>query len=336
MTKESDNREKIVHKYLENPSWSHRSIAKALNLSNSTVSSVIKRYKETLSTDRAKGSGRKKGFKDPKIISKVKRSLERNPDLSYRERAKRYGCSRFLVGKVMKEFGFKSYEAIKQPNRTEKQNLIAKKRARKLYDDILLKFNGCILMDDETYVKCDYRQLPGSKFYTAIQRLGADDRYKFKKVNKFGKKFMIWQAICSCGKKTPFFITSKTMTSKMYISECLEKRLLPFIKSHKGQCLFWPDLASCHYSKQTLEWYQMNGVKFVKKIHNPPNCPDFRPIEKLWAIGKQILFKSGKCVKSAVGMRNSWTWAMRKVSSKVVRAMMAAIKNKVREFIRND
>ena len=46
--------------------------------------------------------------------------------------------------------GYKSYRAIKKPNRTMKQNVLAKNRARLLYDKVLTKFKGCFLMDDET------------------------------------------------------------------------------------------------------------------------------------------------------------------------------------------
>ena len=59
--------------------------------------------------------------------------------------------------KVKKFYNFKSYQVIKYPNRSDKQSLTAKTRARKLYDKVLTKFNGCIIMDDKTYIKCDFK-----------------------------------------------------------------------------------------------------------------------------------------------------------------------------------
>ena len=35
---------------------------------------------------------------------------------------------------------------------------------------------------------------------------------------------------------------------------------------------FWPDLATIHNSKKSLEWYE-------PKEANPPNCPEQRVIE---------------------------------------------------------
>ena len=49
---ENQIRKKIVHKFLENPTWPGSLIAKKLKLPKSTVNDVIKRYKKTLSTDR--------------------------------------------------------------------------------------------------------------------------------------------------------------------------------------------------------------------------------------------------------------------------------------------
>ena len=39
-------------------------------------------------------------------------------------------------------------------------------RAWKLYTEILTQRSGCILMDDETQVKEDFRQIPGHSYYT--------------------------------------------------------------------------------------------------------------------------------------------------------------------------
>ena len=75
------------------------------------------------------------------------------------------------------------------------------------------------------------------------------------------------------------------------------------LRLHNGPTLFWPDLASCHYSKDVLEWYKANEVNFVPKDFNPPNAPELRPIEKYWAIMKQALRKHPKEVKSEEDMK---------------------------------
>ena len=63
---------------------------------------VIKRHKSSLSIKRAKGSGKKSGFKDKKAAISIRRSFTQNPGLSNRERAKRYKVLEYFVRKVMK------------------------------------------------------------------------------------------------------------------------------------------------------------------------------------------------------------------------------------------
>ncbi len=77
-------------------------------------------------------------------------------------------------------------------------------------------------MDDETYVKMKFHQLPGTIFYKSRIRGNMPNKYKRVLVDKFGKKIMIWQAICSRGRKTPTFVTKLTMTSDLYTTTVLK------------------------------------------------------------------------------------------------------------------
>lgn len=331
---ELERRKNIVHKHLENPEWSGSKLAKVLKMPKTTVCRVLKTYMETLSVERNKRTYEKTGSRDRQLRSKVLRCVKANPGLSIRDVARRYNANFQTVRNILARGGYKSYKASKHPNRHMKQNSVAKKRARLLYDHVLTKHKGCTLMDDETYVKLDFKQLPGQKFYIATGRGDVPGRFKFVFADKFAKKAMIWQAICSCGLKTEPFVTSSTMTSQVYIEECLEKRLLPFIHKHRGKVIFWPDLASCHYSKVVLEWYAANKVDFVPKLMNPPNCPEFRPIEKYWAISKQKLRRSGGAVKDMQKMREKWKKCANSVSVSTVRELMGSIKKKVKDFVR--
>ena len=75
------------------------------------------------------------------------------------------------------------------PNRDDKQNTSAK--ACKLYTTMLTKFD-CVVQDDETYVKADFKQLPGQEFYTVTGRGKVADIFKDIKRSKFTKEYMLW------------------------------------------------------------------------------------------------------------------------------------------------
>jgi hypothetical protein len=296
---ERERRETILHTYNLNPNSTFSFIAKTLKMPRSTVSSVIHRFKKTLTIERAPTPGRPKGPANEKLSKKILTSVKTNPGLSDRDRGKKYATTRGNVRRVRARARLKSFKAVKQPNRSVKQNLEAKKRSRLLYKNILSKQNGCIIMDDETYVKLDFRQIPGNKFYVSTIRGIVPNKFKFILQDKFAKKLMIWQAICSCGQKSQAFVVRGNMNAENYTHECLQKRLLPMVRSHNYRCIFWPDLASCHYARSTLEWLENNNVEIVPKTMNPPNCPQFRPIEKYWAIVKNKLNKNGGAARDA-------------------------------------
>lgn len=149
-------------------------------------------------------------------------------------------------------------------------------------------------------------------------------------MSKFAKKFLIWQAICSCGKRSDIFVTNSSINQEVYKKECLQKRLLPLLRQHTVQPLFWPDLATCHYANNVLAWHTEHGVHFVPKHMNPPNCPELRPIEAYWAMVKRALLKSKGVAKDVPDMTKQWKKAQKTVAETTVQCLMDGVKRKVR------
>ena len=81
-----------------------------------------------------------------------------------------------------------------------------KQRSRKLYDDVLTKFEGCIVMDGETYVK----QFPGPKYYIEKQLRYPSLKFKYVLQDKYAKRLMIWQ------EKNTFYYISDNGLSYVY------------------------------------------------------------------------------------------------------------------------
>jgi len=154
------------------------------------------------------------------------------------------------------------------------------------------------------------------------------------RIEKFGSKKLIWKAICQCGKASNFFATNGVLNSDTYITECLRKRLLPFLQFHLGSTIFWPDLASVHYSRKTRNWLEANNVSYVAKDMNPPNVPELRPIERYWSVLNEKLRNDGRITKSDA----DFSRILRKVSGQIERQLlqnlMNPIKRKLRSFSR--
>ena len=104
--------------------------------------------------------------------------------------------------------------------------------------------NGCdITLDGEKYfglsgnnVQCNQR------FYTTNPSTTPSD-IKYKK-KKFAPKLLIWMAMSSKGVSNVYVHKSKqAITTDIYLNECINKRLLPFIEKHykRSNYIFWPD-----------------------------------------------------------------------------------------------
>lgn len=173
LAKTEEGRISIVHKYLEDTSQSYRKIAKFLKKPPSTVRNVILRYLDTLSTKRAV-SQKDRQPRDPAIVAKVLRDIKKNPSTSLRKRGRKFSISKDEVARIMEKHEIKTFRKIRIPRRSDKQATTVKSRQRRLYDQILTKHTGCILMDDETYQYSDLAQTRGPEFYYAEERLGVE------------------------------------------------------------------------------------------------------------------------------------------------------------------
>lgn len=324
-------RELIIRLSKENPAWSQKTIANKAKVSRITVSRVLQKFERVLNVTRKIGSGRKRGFVCPEKAKKVVALLEKNPALSNRKLAPKAGCSEYLVRKIKADAGLKSYKVQSVPDRNATKNLEAQSRAKKLKADFFSKFDCCI-MDDETYVLSKFSQLPGQEYYTAKERGQVEEKFRTKQRSKFPKKFLVWQAICSCGLRSQSFITNGTINGEIYVKDCLQKRLLPFIRKHSKSTFFWPDLATCHYGKASLQWYKDNNIKIVPKEANPPNCPELRPIKRYWALVKKKLKESKKEAKDVEDFRKKWNAVTKKVSEDTIKALMAGLPEKLADF----
>jgi len=125
------------------------------------------------------------------------------------------------------------------------------------------------------------------------------DSYLWKR--KFPPKLLVWLAVSKKGRTTAHFRTQKdyAVNGKVYRDECMRKKLIPWIrKNYPDDYLFWPDLATAHYSLTVLELFQKKNINFLSKKRNPPNCPQLRPIENFWDHFMKRIFSDGFYAKS--------------------------------------
>ncbi|XP_065660384.1 uncharacterized protein LOC136084198 [Hydra vulgaris] len=232
----------------------------------STIYDNLKRLETVQSVSDRKHPGRPTSWtieKKPELT----RLVNNRKGVSPRKIGIKIGVNQSTIGRQLKKINIKYRTREKTPKYTIEQQIKAKKRSRKLVNQ-LYNTKSLLVIDDEKYNK---KTCPES-----VRFIGKE---------KFPKKLLMWIAISDRGMSEPLFRTSKAVAinSSIYINECLEKRLLPFIHKYHGDFnyLFWPDLASSHYSKASLNWIDQY-VYYVDKESNLPNVPQARPIENFW------------------------------------------------------
>lgn len=329
-----DVRKKIVHNYCTEKNISYRKLAKRYNISPNSVKNIIIKFGNTCNVENLPKCGRKKGPANLKLEAKILALMNKNKSMSVRDLAKRASTSVGMIQRVKHRHNLKTYKKQKQPKKSEKQVQTGKTRLRKLYDRFNRENVECIVMDDETYVKMDSRTLPGPQFYTKEKGSTVDQSVSTVEIEKFGEKVLIWQAICSCGLKTTPFFTKGTINADIYQNECLKRRLIPFYKKHMVSTIFWPDLASAHYARSTLSLLEENDIKYVDKEENPPNAPEFRPIERFWALVKRNMKKDGRVSNDMKEFKKNWQKANKAVTKEGVQNLMKGVKQKIRRKLR--
>ena len=136
---------------------------------------------------------------------------------------------------------------------------------------------------------------------------------------------MLWLAVSPRGVSKLYFCKSGgALKVETYRQECVAKRLMPFMDSkHKREdVLFWPDLASCHYARQTQEFPEREGIPFVPKEQNPPCCPQLRPIEDVWAILKAKTYEGGWEATSELQLKRRIRQCIEALNQEVLKTMM--------------
>ena len=195
-----------------------------------------------------------------------------------------------------------------------------------------------LIMDDEKYFLLQDQSAPTNRgFYTSAKRTTAP-QVKFKRIQKFEAKILVWIAISEKGISKSFFSKQKQAVSQTtYLSRCIIACLIPFIKSYhnKEKVLFWPDLASGHYGHDVLQYLNQNDVQFVDKEFNPQNCPQARPIETLWSILKNMVYDKEWKAKTIDHLQRRIAKKLKEIDIKIVQQMFSGIRKQLRKIADN-
>lgn len=192
-----------------------------------------------------------------------------------------------------------------------------------------------IILDDESYFTFSHHELSGNDGFYTDDIEATPDNVKYAGKLKFEPKVLVWVAISSKGVSAPLIRPNKAkaVDSDIYISQCLPK-LKQFIDKYHAhdKIMFWPDLASCHYAKNTLDWLTKQKVPFVPKKDNPPNVPQARPIENFWAVLKRMVYDNGWEARNERQLMNRIKRKLREIDINTFQNLIRELRSTLRKI----
>ena len=295
-----------------------------------TIYRIIRRYEKKGTYEYEPKTGRKRTVAS-KIISKRVVNHLKNTNRSVRETALKFKISKSTIQNIKQREGVKTYKCVKASKMTEDQQKRAKINSRKI---LVKSAHKILVLDDETYVTVDPRDINGVKYYNCTDKSQVPNEVKFKGKQKFPKQFLIWQALDQCGHVSEAYIKMGTMNSKEYMEECLMKRLVPFIKKYHqiDKVMFWPDLAPIHYQKDVINCLKQNGIQFIDKSINIPGCPQARPIEIFWGKCKEMYSRLTFIPDSIKSFGKIWQKISSEKAESSGHTIMRGIRGKLRQI----
>jgi transposase len=292
----------------------------------STIYNMIARFYAGGPMANKKKPGRRSGLSATKR-GKIKTAAKNKIGATTRKLAKKFNTSQSTVFRILKEEGMKHYKRASKPKYTEKQLQEIPGKCRKLRRKYL-KPGVTIVMDDEKYFTFSNSSTAGNTGFYTDELDTTPDKVRYARKAKFEPKVLVWAAISTAGISNLYVQTCKAMAvnTEVYTKKCLPKMVVFVKKHHKVKnIVFWPDLASCHYAKATLDWLTANKIRFVRKTDNPPNVPQARPIESYWAILSQAVYENGWEATTAQQLKSRIIRCAKKVDLKVVQTMMERV-----------
>ena len=305
---------------------------KAENIPESTIYSIIQTYErnKTFKDLPRCGRPRKLGTRE---VKRLVNSFKNRDGKSLRVEAKKFSVCHKTISNYLTRNKVQHRKKERAPlvtsNQLEKITRTSRKLATKTF------VGKSVVMDDEKYFTYGNSSVAGNDGYYTNDKSTTPDDVRFQQKSKFEPKVLMWIAISEKGISQPYFQESSTaITSETYINKCLRPRLIPYLKRNYNQddYVFWPDLASAHYSKTTTDFLNANLVNFVEKHDNPPNVPQARPIENFWALLSSRVYKHGWRANSKPQLIRRIKKMLKEVTENELQGLFKDLRGKLRKI----
>ena len=284
----------------------------------STVYDILKRRENKIGAERQSGTGRPAVKMPTTKVNQLVKRINHKDGISQRRLATQYGVSQSYISQIInKKTSVRYRKKKKAPKRTAAQKAAIRPKCRALRQ---LFSKKVIILDDESYFGLSNSELSGNAGFYSSEPDETPYNVKTRETAKFQPKLLVWIALSEKGVSSHYIVPSRqAINGEVYVSKCLP-RLVAFIKKvhNDDNIVFWPDLASAHYSHIAQEYLTAQKVDFVPREQNPACCPELRPIEDFWNELKRVVYDKGWVAKDLTQLRGRINYALKKLDQKRV------------------
>ena len=201
----------------------------------------------------------------------------------------------------MKSEGWRPLRRQTKPLLTAKQRA-ARLKFAKQYKNLTVEEWDDFLFSDECPKYLSQLPDPKNDIVWGSQKSQVPPAYQVKK----SSKWIIWGGMTGRGLTGIHFLPQgQTLTADCYINNILEKEVKTVLHhknvneatdkrklfSSNRHMTFVQDGAPAHAAKATQAWCKKNLPNFIEKTCWPPNSPDISPVENLWSIMDEVVYK---------------------------------------------
>ena len=145
-----------------------------------------------------------------------------------------------------------------------------------------------------------------------------------------------------------FLPQGQTLTADYYINNILEKEVKPVLHrknvneatdkrklfSSNRHMTLVQDGAPAHAAKATQAWCKKNLPNFIEKTCWPPNSPDINPVENLWSIMDEVVYKD-PTPKTMKDLKRRLKQAWKKIPLSTLHDLSHSMPQRLRNVITN-
>jgi len=282
---------------------------------------LLKRLRETGTTDRQSGSGRPRTLRTAENIDAVHDLIlsqegEPRTHKTTRQIARETGISRRSVGRIIHED--LELKCLKKRRAQELTPLNCKKRlarSRKLlrqYPPYAVDF--IFFTDEKVFTVAPPLNLQNDRvyapFFTKKRDIDADRLLRTR--STFSKSVMVSVAVSKLGCTDLIFVEPGVKVNGAYYRDVLlSKHLLTAIRNIAGDFYtFQQDSAPAHRARQTIEMLHRETPDFISPDLWPPNSPDLNPVDyKIWGVMQDRVYQRPVSNVDELKQRLMETWS---------------------------